>query len=324
MGDIFMVLPALKVIRQRYPEAQIDIITSKDGERVLRQTDLNITNYHIYDHRFFFRYHQNRSVKKFIQKGDYDQCFVFEIKPRYRDWFSLLPANKVHLINSKEKHASDYFLDSLGLSVQERAEWRNQKLIEPDQEIQKSLAAELKALGIDNNTKVIALHPSYSGVGKNKKDQADKVWPIDHWSALSKLIMEDAEQRNRNVKIICDLLPSEGSIAELIKQACDERVSVMLNPPNFKRYIALMDRIDLLIAPNTGSMHLAAALNTPVIGLFSGDRRPEHCGPYAPSSTSTILQAEDFASEQVGLARISPQFVWQQCQKFYSSSGLVK
>ena len=80
-----------------------------------------------------------------------------------------------------------------------------------------------------------------------------------------------------------------------------------------------MDRTNVLIAPNTGSMHLAAALNTSVIGLFSGDRRPEHCGPFTPSSLSAILQAENCSCNQPGLARINPQTVWEQCQNFLDS-----
>ena len=227
MGDIFMVLPALKVIRQRYPDAQIDMITSKDGKRVLCQTDLNITNYHIYDHRFLFRYNQNRLVKQFIHYGLYDLYFVFEIKPRYRDWFNRLPTDKVHLIHSKEQHASDYFLDSLGLSAAERVEWRKQKLLEPNKEIQATLTAELKKLGINDTTKVIAFHPSYSGIGKNKKDQTDKIWPIDRWAALSRLVLEDAKKHGRDIKIICDLLPSESAIADTIKQACSDSMLVL-------------------------------------------------------------------------------------------------
>jgi heptosyltransferase I len=41
----------------------------------------------------------------------------------------------------------------------------------------------------------------------------------------------------------------------------------------------LVDGVDLLVAPDTGPLHLAHALETPVIGLF-GHTNPARVGPW--------------------------------------------
>lgn len=49
--------------------------------------------------------------------------------------------------------------------------------------------------------------------------------------------------------------------------------------PDMRRLIYLIDRCDLVIAPDTGPLHLARALDKPVIGLF-GHTDPRRAGPY--------------------------------------------
>ena len=110
---------------------------------------------------------------------------------------------------------------------------------------------------------------------------------------------------------------SWSDVTEVPKPIADYQNIPVQCSPYVTDYIALMNRVDILIAPNTGSMHLAAALNTSVIGLFSGDHRSEHCGPFTLSGLSSILQAEDYYTGQTGLARINPQAVWEECQNLF-------
>jgi heptosyltransferase I len=49
--------------------------------------------------------------------------------------------------------------------------------------------------------------------------------------------------------------------------------------PDLRRLVYLIDGCDLLIAPDTGPLHIARALETPVIGLY-GHTDPRRAGPY--------------------------------------------
>ncbi|MBI3768920.1 MAG: glycosyltransferase family 9 protein [Deltaproteobacteria bacterium] len=45
---------------------------------------------------------------------------------------------------------------------------------------------------------------------------------------------------------------------------------------------ALLQRLDVLVSGDTGPMHMAVAVGTPVVGLFFGPASPFDTGPYAP------------------------------------------
>jgi ADP-heptose:LPS heptosyltransferase len=47
--------------------------------------------------------------------------------------------------------------------------------------------------------------------------------------------------------------------------------------------MALLTRLSLLVTPDTGPMHLAAALGTPLVALF-GPSSPERWGPFSPNA----------------------------------------
>ncbi len=57
--------------------------------------------------------------------------------------------------------------------------------------------------------------------------------------------------------------------------------------PNLRRLVYLLDGCDLLIAPDTGPLHIARALGTPVIGLY-GHTDPRRAGPYGAFGDLTI------------------------------------
>jgi ADP-heptose:LPS heptosyltransferase len=64
----------------------------------------------------------------------------------------------------------------------------------------------------------------------------------------------------------------------------------------------------VLVTPNTGPMHFAAAVGTKVVALFSGWRASE-CGPFAPAERARVVRAEDMPDGARGLAAIPPEAI---------------
>jgi len=78
--------------------------------------------------------------------------------------------------------------------------------------------------------------------------------------------------------------------------------------PDFERCKALLQRLAVLVTPDTGPMHFAAAVGTKVVALFSGWKASE-CGPFVPAERASIVRAEDMPQGERGLAAIPPQAV---------------
>ena len=87
------------------------------------------------------------------------------------------------------------------------------------------------------------------------------------------------------MRCVVDAVPDEiPLLAPFLEQAGDA-VTLLTGPPDSERYKALLQRLEVLVTPNTGPMHFAAAVGTKVVALFSG-WKPSECGPSCPPSAS--------------------------------------
>ena len=73
--------------------------------------------------------------------------------------------------------------------------------------------------------------------------------------------------------------------------------------------------MNLLIAPDTGPAHIAAAVDTNLIALFSG-HNPNDCAPYTSTDKLRVLRAENMQNPELGLAAISVEDVFQASKAF--------
>jgi ADP-heptose:LPS heptosyltransferase len=65
-----------------------------------------------------------------------------------------------------------------------------------------------------------------------------------------------------------------------VPAAARGRVLAVAGDMPFPAFCGLIQRADLLITNNTGPMHIAAALQTPVVALFALTNPPEQWGPW--------------------------------------------
>lgn len=99
-----------------------------------------------------------------------------------------------------------------------------------------------------------------------------KCWPPDRFGALAA-----AMHRNYGLPSIVNTAPGEESMArDILRAAGSAKVSALSF--DIHGLAALLAQARLVVAGDTGPLHLAAALGTPVIGLF-GTTDPERNGP---------------------------------------------
>jgi lipopolysaccharide heptosyltransferase II len=93
---------------------------------------------------------------------------------------------------------------------------------------------------------------------------------------------------------------------------------------------ALLERCNLFLGHDTGAMHVATAMRTPVVAVF-GPTDPVRYGPWDPSRMSVVVAPKSTAlsSEAEGLRQaaqddqpyhnmVSPESVWAAVQKMYT------
>jgi heptosyltransferase-1 len=102
-----------------------------------------------------------------------------------------------------------------------------------------------------------------------------KQWPAERYGAVA------AELGRAGLVTLVNAASAEDGLATAVVEASGGAASVA--PCTVTQLIALVRRAKLVIAGDTGPLHLAAALGRPVVGLF-GPTDPARNGPYGTRS----------------------------------------
>ena len=110
---------------------------------------------------------------------------------------------------------------------------------------------------------------------------AFKRWPKENFIELGKLI-----KKNLNCEILITGIKSERELMETIAQNIP---GAHVDEPNgsLREFGALLNQMDLLISNDTGPVHLACALNRPVIAIYASTD-PNVCGPHHAKNASVV------------------------------------
>ncbi|MCD6415812.1 MAG: hypothetical protein J7M08_03850 [Planctomycetes bacterium] len=93
----------------------------------------------------------------------------------------------------------------------------------------------------------------------------------------------DSLVQSHGADVLVSYGPDDRALAEEIVSLMKRRGALAPPTRDLTELICLLRRADLLIAPDTGPMHLASALGVPVVALF-GPKDPIQTGPYCSRS----------------------------------------
>ncbi|MDE0555173.1 MAG: lipopolysaccharide heptosyltransferase II [Candidatus Poribacteria bacterium] len=114
--------------------------------------------------------------------------------------------------------------------------------------------ARLVSWGIGANTFLIGIHPGGSSF--------DKRWPERQYAELADRLVQ---QHNATILLLHG--PEEAALADNIQQAMQSRAIVQA-PETIRELGALLCCCNLVVCNDSGPMHLAAALDVPMVAVF--------------------------------------------------------
>lgn len=122
----------------------------------------------------------------------------------------------------------------------------------------------LSSRGVPSDAPIIVINPSAA--------RAWKGWAMDRWGAVVDALAETAPV------ILAGSVASVPAHAEIATRARRPPVD-LTGQTTLEELVALLDRAALHVAPDTGTIHVAVALGTPVVGVY-GPTLPSRVGPY--------------------------------------------
>lgn len=124
----------------------------------------------------------------------------------------------------------------------------------------------LARAGLSANAWPVVINP---GAG-----QAAKQWPSERFARLAWHLATELD-----VAVVVTWGPGEDALARAVTEGAGHPKVIPAPPTDLRELRALLGRVRLVIAGDTGPLHLAAALGTPCLGLF-GPTDPTRNGPY--------------------------------------------
>ena len=281
LGDTLWATPAIRALRQTYPDCTIAVLTSEIGYQVLEH------NKHI-DEIFVIGSPLFLSLLRYLprlKRERFDTILVFHASQRLiLPFCALLEAP--HLMGTLGLNKDLDFLLTKGFAL--KAQHEIERRLEMVREVGAyvgdyslemmvhkenvdAATAFLQGHGIADHIPIVGLHPG----AKNTFKQ----WPADCFVEVGKRLVQH---------LGCQILVTgdQSEAIELLEIASQIPGAIPIaGKLNLTTFTALLKRMQLFITNDTGPMHLAFAAKVPTVCLF-GPTDPNRCGPYhVPNAT---------------------------------------
>ncbi len=274
LGDAMHVLPLLNTLRSAWPATQITWVLGK-GEAKLME-GLEGVELVVYDKKTGLG--GMRELRKHFSGRHFDVLLQMQLAIRANVLSAFIPAKirvgydagrskELHslFINRRITAGSHHVLDVFGKFCEPLGLKQNEvRWPVPMTHEARDWAAEQ----LPGEQKTLVISPCSSHELRN--------WSAEAYAAIAK----HAHMKNWRVVICGGRSELERNTADAIIRLADIPVIDLVGKDTLKQLLALLERADLLLSPDSGPLHMANALGTKVIGLYACTDA-ERSGPYS-------------------------------------------
>lgn len=292
MGNVLVTSPLVAALRERFPGARIDYL---GGEGTFALLDhLPIDRLHVMSRRYVLRPWRFVALFRRLRRARYDVAvegamgsfsgglYAYLSGARYR--VGVPHRNErflnVRLPETPVTHCYDgpvAFARHLGVGCADRPVY----VVAPDEAA--AARALLGDLGLADGERTAPFCVLFVGGHGTKR------WPRDRWVELARRLS------GGGARVVVCTGPDEAASVDDLRRAL-AGIAAVLPPQPLRTFAAVLGAATLVVTPDSGPMHLAAAVATPVVAVlaaahstFFPPRGPEDVALVQPS----VDQVED-------------------------------
>jgi len=287
LGDVIFSTPVFRALKEAYPYATLTCLMVPRVVGVAKQIPF-IDEILVYDEKgrdrflwgklkLIFHLRSKRFDAAILLHGSWTRALLvfltgipvrvgYDIKKR--GW---LLTHRVS-VDKGLIHRSDFYLkvlEPLGIAVNNR-----QTFLEVDDESEASTQNFLSGAGIKEGDFCVVAH-----IGGNWDL---KRWPVENFAKLFDTLAEDFKAK----VIICGG-KDDAALAQKVGVLTRHKPYLLAGKTTFSELAALMKKVSVVVSADSGPLHIASSVGTPVVGLF-GPTHPLVTGPRGSSKSFLI------------------------------------
>jgi ADP-heptose:LPS heptosyltransferase len=262
IGDTLFATPAINLLRKNYPDKNIIALLSPKNYELFK-TNPNIDEIITYRGKWgnFLQ------VAFKLRAKNIDLTFIFHSNEPQATPLAFLSGSKYIIKIPNDKNEFNFLHYNPPIAPQLDEHFINRRL------------KQLSYIGIDEQSYQMEIYPLtswYSEVDKVLKDNVkyigiqigastiSRMWLIERWIDLVNRLLD----YDINLQVVLTGSESDRQLTDKVENSIqNQRVLNMAGVLDLCSAAALIDRLDLLITPDTGPLHIAAAVKTPTITI---------------------------------------------------------
>jgi ADP-heptose:LPS heptosyltransferase len=292
LGDVVMSLPALRAIRARFPEARLTVIVGRPGQEIIEMSAcaeeiIEVDRVGLRDGFKPLSVLRIFQVVKDVRQRRFD--FVIDLHSfsetnllgflsgARKRLFSRRPGRSLDFLanfsprppvdkNDPAQHLIDRYLDvlvPLGIKNPERV-----PRLSTTSEDGRAIETMLRKAKADAGTPLVGLFPGAGHPGR--------CWPLEQFAELADFLI-----RNDAVRPIIFVGPEERRMLTRMRSLFPPQC-VILDKLTIPQLAAAQARLAVFVSNDTGPVHIAAAVGTPIVVLIDLPR-PHAYVPRGPA-----------------------------------------
>lgn len=299
LGDIVCAIPAMVAIRQHFSEAKISLLTNKestgnpDAEEILKGNNF-LDEIITYDPSRLREFRYALDILKKLRSLGADLLVYLSISESsrrriLRDWlFFRLSGCKRSIGFKLPKAVGTYMVHGIKLPLFPQEVDRLISLLAPFGIKHDTKKIDFQLPIKENDKKVVGtIWDEYRLKGKNPIVAIcpGGKFPVKHWSVEKYASVSSILQKDFGVTILLIGGLGEKVAGEMIKKTAGNSIVNLIGKTTYMESAEVISRCNLLISNDCGAAHLAAAVGTPVVGIYSSRNFPGAWHPWGNHHT---------------------------------------
>ena len=291
LGDIVFITTLLTRLNYTYPTAIIDVIVGKSSVAVLKYFP-GIRNVIPFNYNFSI-ISILKQVSFFLSliKNKYDLLIVPEVNPHYTIVGKFCLPKKIasfanplcfsdYQVNRPKIIAALAEVELVKNWTQFDKKDKSALFVSADEKIE--IRKHLELFSVANNDKILFFNPGSS------TQYSEKDWAFENYAPVADYFIS-----KHGYKVVFNGLKRDKLDFEKISSMMQNKPILLAgeNSIGIRSMIALISISDLVLGVDTGPIHIASALNIPVLCLM-GFTDAEETGPYNPNNLVKILKSD--------------------------------